>query len=165
MFDFHNEPIKIVFAGVTFYDCQNLIVVNERPILSVQPSIEDGAPVRLSGVFCDSHGRETLIISENEWSVDSGNWDVECEGPRIVIRSAPRRIALVLRMNSPQGIIIERIDMFFEGVQFKGDENILKFSVDGKNWEKWTGCSMSHCNVGIAINTWPVAANDAVYQS
>lgn len=164
MFDFHSDPIEIVFAGVTFYDCKHLIVVNERPILSVAPSLGGNAPVLLSGVFCDSMGRETLTITENEWSVESGNWDVECEGPRITIRSAPRQIALVLRLNSPKGIVIERIDMLFEGVRFIGNEKMLKFSLDGIHWREWVGCSLGGCMIGIAISSRPIAANDSFYE-
>lgn len=164
MFDFHSDPIEIVFAGVTFYNCKHLIVVNERPILSVEPSLGGNSPVMLSGVFCDSVGRETLYITENEWSVDSDYWDVDCEGPRITIRSAPRQITLVLRLNSPKGIVIERIDMLFEGVRFIGNKDELKFSFDGIHWRKWIGCSVVNCLIGIAISSSHVAANDSIYE-
>ncbi|HCX5186900.1 TPA: hypothetical protein OZT99_000770 [Escherichia coli] len=164
MFDFHSEPIEINFAGVTFYDCDHLIVVNGRPMLSVQPALQDNSPVRLSGVFCDSIGRETLTITENEWSVDSGYWDIECIGPRIIIRSAPGQIVLVLKMNSPTGIVIEKIDMFFEGVGFRGNGDNLKVCMDGINWGDWSGGSMSHCIMGIVLITRPCAANDPTYE-
>lgn len=163
MFDFHSEPIEIKFAGVTFYDCKHLIVVNERPILSVQPAIDDKSPVLLSGVFCDPAGRETLIINENEWSVDSKYWDVECIGPRITIRSSPGQIVLVLKMNSPTGIVVERFDMLFEGVRLKGDEEALKVCYDGENWNGYVCYSIRHCSTGINIITRPCAANDPVY--
>ncbi|WP_262313847.1 hypothetical protein [Klebsiella quasipneumoniae] len=40
MFDFHDEPININLSGVNFYDCMNLIVVNGRSMLSIQPPTE-----------------------------------------------------------------------------------------------------------------------------
>lgn len=165
MFDFHSEPIEIKIAGVTFYDCQHSIVVNDRPILSVQPALGEHSPVLLSGVFCDSVGRETLIITENEWSVNSGYWDVECIGPRITIRSAPRNIALVLRMNSPTGIVVEQIDMFFEGVRILGNEQELRVSLNGRGWQRWVGCNMTRCFAGIYLNTGRSSANDPAYES
>ena len=163
LFDFHSEPLEIIFGGMEFYNCKHLIVVNERPILTVQPSPMPNSPMLLSGVFCDEMGRDMLKIKENEWSVKSDNWDVDIEGPRIIIRSAPRQISLVLKMNPPKGIIVERLDMTFEGVRFKGDEQTLQFTMDGSNWHKWSGCSVRNGYVGIAIETRPRAANDPVY--
>lgn len=163
LFDFHSEPLEIIFGGMEFYNCKHLIVVNERPILTVQPSPMPNSPMLLSGVFCDELGRDMLKIEENEWSVKSDNWDVDIEGPRIIIRSAPRQISLVLKMNPPKGIIVERLDMTFEGVRFKGDEQTLKFTMDGNYWHKWSGCSVRNGYVGIAIETRPRAANDPVY--
>lgn len=163
MFDFHSEPIEVTFAGSTFYDCQHVIVINSRPILSVQPPPQKGAPVRLSGVFCDSVGRETLFIHENEWSVGLGTWDVECVGPRIIVRSAPREIALVIKMNAPHGIEIEQIDMFYQGIYIKGEKGVLRISYDGKRWHSWTGCSMRCCYAGISISNRPAAANEDIY--
>ena len=164
LFDFHSEPLEIVFGGLTFYNCQHLIVVNGRPILTVQAPQEPNSPMLLSGVFCDPVERETLKIHENEWTVESNTWDVECEGARITIRSAQRQITLVLKMNPPTGIIIERIDMFFEGVKFVGDEGSLNFTTDGCHWHRWRGSSMRNCIVGIAIDTRPRAANDPEYE-
>ena len=165
MFDFHSEPLNITLAGSTFYDCKNIIVVNNRAILSLMPGISEISPVLLSGVFCDSAGRETLLITENEWSVDSGYWDVECIGPRITIRSSPGQIALMLKMNCPEGIIVERIDMLFEGTRLVGDLESLKISTDGVNWNEYRCQSMEHCDTGIRLTTRPIAANDSVYEN
>ncbi|EOZ9097134.1 hypothetical protein ACQX94_003005 [Klebsiella aerogenes] len=151
MFDFHHEPIEIQFAGVTFYDCKHLIVVNGRPMLSVQPPQDANSPVLLSGVFCDSTGQETLIIDENEWSVSSDYWDIECKGHRIIVRRGSRDIVLVLRMDCPTGITIERLDMFFEGVRFKGNEKELLVCMNGVTWDHWGTVDVRHSPVGVAL--------------
>lgn len=164
MFDFHRDHLEVNFAGVRFYACTHLIVVNGRPILSVQPPKDDNSPMLLSGVFCDSIGRDSLTICENEWSVGTDNWDVECIGPRITIRSAPGKIALVLRMNAPVGVVIERLDMFFEGVGFRGNNNELYICMDGKNWSNFSGNNISHCFSGICIETRHQAANDPCFK-
>lgn len=165
MFDFHSEPIEIMFAGVTFYDCTHLIMVNGRSILSVTPPLKENFPVLLSGLFCDSVGREALVINENEWSANIGTWDVECIGPRITIRTGLGNIALILRMNAPRGITIERVDMLFEGVRFRGNDKSLQICMDGENWQDWSGNNISHCHVGIMIEYGPVVANDPVWLS
>lgn len=163
MFDFHSEPLRIVFAGNTFYNCLHLIMINGTPILSVEPSPDENKPILLSGLFCDSAGRESLRIIENEWIVDSGYWDVECEGPKIIIRSAPRKICLALRMLPPEGIVIERLEMFYQGVFLKGNENVLEICYDGKNWHRWSGVSMKNFDVAISFIHGPLVANDACY--
>ncbi|MCY1253002.1 hypothetical protein D9M68_123310 [compost metagenome] len=164
MFDFGPEPIYIDFAGVTFYDCQHLIVVNGLPLLSVSPPNEEGEPVRLSGIFADADGKVTLRIRDNVWSVDADNWDVECVGPRITIRSAHRAVSLVLRMTPPTRLIVESLEMQFQGVHFRGNKQALEMSMNGRDWSRWQGCSLSHCKVGIGIDNVPQAANDPTYE-
>lgn len=152
-----------MFAGVTFYNCTHLIVVNGHPLFSILPPQEENSPALLSGVFYDSDGRDALVIHENEWSVSTENWDVECIGPKITIRNAPGNIVLVLNLNPPQGITIERLDMFFDGIRLRGNNEILETSTDGIHWARWTGCNMSHSRVGIEFQTRPNAANDPIW--
>ncbi|KVN46810.1 hypothetical protein WT12_14590 [Burkholderia territorii] len=165
MFDFSAEPIEIAFSGVTFYDCRHVIVVNGFPLLSLAPPLEAGQPVRLSGCFSDAEGQETLTIKDNEWFVGAGNWDVECVGPRITIRNAPGEISLVLRMEPPTRLVVERIDMQFKGVRFRGDETTLEFSSNGTDWNQLTRCNASHSFTGINITHGfgSDPANDAVF--
>ncbi len=164
-FDFSSEPIEVVFAGVSFYDCRYLIVVNGCPLLQVAPPIEPGQPVRLSGLFADANGKVTLRIRDNDFSVDSENWDVENVGPRITIRLGQGDISLVLRTDPPKRLIVERLEMQFQGVYFRGNMDVLEFSIDGgKGWHRWQGCSVAHCGIGIEINNAPRAANDPIYE-
>lgn len=163
MFDFHPNPIAISIAGVTFYNCRHLIAVNGIPLLSVQPSFKEGLPVLLSGIFFDSVGRETFTIKDNAWSVDSEYWDVECEGPNITIRSAPGEIVLVIKMNPPSELSIERINMNYQGVHFRGGKGLLEISLDGKSWDRFRGVGMSNCKYGIFIENGPGAANDPIF--
>ncbi len=164
LFDFGSEPIEVEFAGVTFFDCRDLIAVNGRPLLSVSPPNERGEPILLSGLFADAKGKVTLTIKDNVWSVDSKNWDVECVGPRITIRRGPGAISLVLRMEPPTRLVVQRIEMQFQGVYFRGDAETLEISMNGNDWNRWQGCSVRHCMVGIAIEKGPRAANDPIYE-
>ncbi|MFV8669550.1 hypothetical protein ACNRC9_11100, partial [Ralstonia pseudosolanacearum] len=154
-FDFSSDPIEIVFAGVTFYDCRYLIVVNGRPLLGVEPPIEPGQPVRLSGLFTDASGKVTLRIRDNAFSVDAKNWDVECVGPRITVRSAQGAISLVLTMAPPSRLIVERLEMQFQGAHFRGTKDLLEISPNGTGWHRWQGSHVRSCRVGIAIDNVP----------
>lgn len=163
LFDFHNEPITVKFAGVKFHNCQNLIVVNDQPILSVKSSPHPNGPILLSGIFCNSIGQQTLLIHENEWHAKTDNWDVECIGPRIKIRFAPGEFALVLKMEAPSGLEIERLDMLYEGVRIRAENELLQVSINGGIWQKWYACSMTDCYTGLSLQSRLSAANDPVY--
>ena len=164
-FDFAPKPITVFFAGVSFYDCQHLVMINRQPIISVRPSKTRGQPVFLSGIFTDGTGRPILTIENNQWRATSNNWDVECVGPRITIRSARGAIALQLLLNpSASCLTIERLDMKYEGAHLIGNQHILQASINGKSWATFSACDIRSGLVGIAISTgWPQAANDPLY--
>lgn len=52
-------------------------------MISLLPPEEEGAPIRLSGMFSDVTGATTLKIVDNEFYAGDENWDVEIVGPRI----------------------------------------------------------------------------------
>lgn len=128
-FDFGSDPIEVAFAGVTFTNCTHLIRVAGIPILSISSPEEAGQPYKLSGRFADDCGEATLKIEENVWTVGADNWDVECEGPRITIRRGPGDIVLVLKSEPPRRLIVERLNMEFEGMYFRGNQDLLEISV------------------------------------
>lgn len=150
-FDFGAESLEIAFAGVTFTDCENLIEVNGVPILSIRPPEQAKQPYRLCGQFADETGKITLKIEDNVWSADSDNWDVECDGPRITIRRAARRLSLVLKAEPPARLVVERLNMQFDGVHLRGNGDKLELSRDGVHWGSFVSCSMSGGRVGVSI--------------
>ncbi|MFX1675233.1 hypothetical protein PWR63_23785 [Paraburkholderia sp. A2WS-5] len=164
LLDFASEPIDVKFAGVSFYDCRHLIVVNGIPILSVAPPAEPGLPMRLSGIFTDDTGRVTLKIDNNRFSVNPENWDVECTGPRIRILSARGEVALHLEMDPPNGIAIEQLNMSFGGAHLRGNSDILELSIREGQWNQLQQVSVARCHTGIAINVGPAAANDPYFE-
>ena len=151
-FDFGSKPIEVIFAGVTFINCNHLITVSGIPILSINNPDQDHEPFKLSGRFCDDAGEATLKIEDNIWSVGADYWDVECEGPKITIRKGLGDIVLVIKSEPPEKLIIERLNMEFEGVFFRGSKDILETSFDNRNWSTFQSCGMSNCNVGMAFN-------------
>ncbi|MEW5680592.1 hypothetical protein [Comamonas kerstersii] len=166
MFDFASGEVEVIFAGVSFFDCQHLIMVNGQSILSIKPPAEAGQSVLLSGLFTDGMGRTTLVVEDNVWMAQSSNWDVECIGPRITVRTALGEIALQLLMEpSASRLTIERLDMRYQGAHFKGDKGVLQLSLNGQGWNTFSACSVRSCSVGIAIETGPRAANDRVFHA
>lgn len=151
MFDFGPEPVEVQFAGMTFYDCKILIQICGIDLLSFKPPEEPHSPVRLSGRFADATGATTLKIEDNVWSAGEDNWDVEIVGPRIVIRRGLKDIALAIRTVPPHRLIVEVIDMVFEGYHLKGNAETLKFSRDGKAWMSLTKCGAIGAHIGFAL--------------
>lgn len=165
LFDFASNAVEVVFAGVSFYDCRHLVMVNGQSILSLKPPEEKGQSVLLSGIFTDGQGRKALEVDDNVWKVNSSSWDVECVGPRITIRTGAGAIALQLLMEpSSSRLVIERLDMKYDGVHFRGSKDVLQVSIRGQGWNTFSACSVRSCMVGIAIDAGPRAANDPIFE-
>lgn len=152
-FDFGTDSLEVVFAGVRMVDCNRLIEVNSVPILAVIPPEMAMQPYRLSGLFADETGDITLEIRDNIWSVDADNWDVECVGPRIFIRRGARDISLILRSEPPHRLVVEQLNMQFEGIRLRGTDKRLEQSFDGTNWNAWHGGNVRGCSVGISFRS------------
>ncbi|WP_186251663.1 hypothetical protein [Burkholderia gladioli] len=163
VFDFHSDPIEIRVGGAIFYNCWDLIVINNRPILSIRPPVGAGAPMRLSGVFCGANQKVSLKINSNEFELNSDNWDVDCTGGKITIESDESGVSLVVRMLPPAGLVIEKIEMNFQGVFLSGDADDLRVSYDQRSWITFSKTRISDSRVGIAIENGPVPANDHVF--
>lgn len=151
-FDFGQNAMEVVFAGITIVDCERLIEINGFPILSINPPEVASQPYRLSGRFADETGDITLKIANNVWSAGADNWDVECVGSRITIRRNPGDISLILRSEPPIRLVVERLNMQFENVLLRGTENLLEQSFDGAHWSTWRGCSIRNCTVGMSFS-------------
>lgn len=152
MFDFGTEPLEILFSGLTFTNIETLIRVNDFPLFSVLPPEHSHQPYRVFGRFADETGEITLTVDDNEWRAGSDNWDVECVGPRITIRNGPGRICLVLRSDPPHRLVIERLNMQFEGVAFICDNDLLRVSMNGgRSWMSWKGSSVRNGKTGLSL--------------
>jgi hypothetical protein len=148
---FGKEPIEVVLGGATFTNVDVLIQLGDKALMSVRPPEEGSHFYRLSCIFADKSGQTTLTIEDNEWFALADNWDVECVGPRITIRSAARDVSLVLRSEPPHRIVIEKIDMQYDGFFIRGDPTFIAFSRDGEHWFRIRTFHVAYCTVGVAI--------------
>lgn len=150
-FDFGTSLMEVKLAGATFRNIKTLVTIKGYPILSIRSPEASGQPYRLSGLFVDDIGNYTLKITDNVWSADVDQWDVECEGARITIRNRPRNICLVLKQEPPTRLIVERLNMYFEGVWLRGNADRLQYSHDGVGWSTIEGVIMQNGSHGIAF--------------
>ncbi len=147
--DVSTGDLTIVVAGVEFRNCERLIMVNGVTVLSVAEPEEEGTPYRISGRFCNNKGDVIFRIDENNWKVNQQSWDVKWVGPRLTVRNAVGDIALILLVESPGRIVVERIDMLVEGWSFKGDLEGLEIRnpQGGGNYFRRVSMSNSFCGV------------------
>lgn len=149
--DLVSNDLYISIGGTHYINCEKLIQINDIPILSLNKS-EENETLSISGVFYNSKGIKSLIIKENEWQALVDNWDVECIGNKITIRDDLGNISLMIRIEAPLKLIIERINMRYKKILLKGDGSVLKISMDnGKRWNSLANVSMSNCKVGIHL--------------
>lgn len=109
--DFHNGKAELTIGGI-LYDpgVTAAVKYHGKEILSISPS--DGTDVAgINATFLDNNGEETLRILGNVWQGATRAWDTEVVGPRIKVRKRKGGFALVLRLEPPGRIIIEKLDM------------------------------------------------------
>jgi hypothetical protein len=145
-FDIGNSWIEIQLGNSKLINCENIISVNCRSIFAIRkPEVLNG-PFRLNAVFYDSSNSLMFSIEDNEYKIKNENWDVEIVGPQITIRNAPESIALQLKADPPNRIIVEKLDMLVDGGRFHFDINKSEIlSKDGSQFGgftpgKYTGC-------------------------
>jgi hypothetical protein len=132
-FDIGDQHPLVTLGYSTWIHTQIILQVFEMPLLKVEPPEVAGTPFRLSGLFYDESGKLILQILQNEWKGPISNWDIEVKGQRIIVRRAPGQIALQIRSDPPNRLIIERLDMFYKGAHILGEEgkHITAIAPDG----------------------------------
>lgn len=108
-FDLEHDNITVTLGSCIFKNAKALVVLNGEVILAIEPPEDQSAFPALSGYFSDSDGKELMRIERNEWIGPSIAWDMEIVGKEIFIRSAPKTIALHLRVLPPD--VIEVVDL------------------------------------------------------
>jgi hypothetical protein len=142
---------EIQFGGVLLKNCPVPIEVRGQPLFSIKPAENPGEPFLLSGYFTDSKGEVSLVIQDNEWRAEANLWDVEVKGPRITIREAQRATHLVLRVDPPNALVVERLDMLLAGIRFEANGDFLRVTYPDGSGGEFTSCLSDNCSVGIAL--------------
>ncbi len=104
---------QVRIGQFTFSNLQEIVTIDGACILGVQPPEETGTPPRIQAMFFDRNGELAAEIVNNEWIGSTDEFDIENNGPRLKVRSAPRKIDLELVVEPPNGIRIERIEMSY----------------------------------------------------
>jgi hypothetical protein len=120
--DFHEGKAELKIGGIS-YDpgVTSVLKYHGTELFSISPSSElDSAGI--NAVFQDDNGNETLRIVNNVWHGAVSAWDTEVVGPRIKVRKKKGVFALVLRLEPPGRIVIEKLDMRFADAHILASE-------------------------------------------
>lgn len=146
-FDFSCDKMPVItFAGTTVTECEVPLAISGIPILSICSPIAPNTPFLLSGNFYDDQGVKTIDIIDNEWRAFTTNWDITFEGPRLTIKNAIGKIVLCLKVEPPNGIVIERLDMFYDGCKITIDPECLQI-----NSAKFYGGGVNNCRTAFSF--------------
>ena len=151
VFDFCGGHPTLQFGGMTLHNCPIPIEVAGCPLFKIEKPEVKGGPFRLSGVFCNSNGKVTLQIVEDEWIASSDNWDVEVSGGVIIIREAHRIIHLRLKVDPPKKLIVDHLDMNLGGWEFEANGDFLRVKFPNGGINEFTACSADNCRVGMSF--------------
>jgi len=149
-----SPTLSVKLGGMIFHAPKTLIRVNGIDLLTIAaPEADKGIP-SLSGVFYDSTGVEILRIDNNIWSGSIESWDLSVTANRVTIRSAPRKIELVMSVSPPNLIEINRLNMFFDGCYFHATEEefVFGYSLPAGNYSYLGFNTMQSWGALVGIN-------------
>jgi hypothetical protein len=150
-FDIGVAHPEIIIGTVTMTETELIIRAFGDDILVITPPVYPEKNFKISATLKNNKGDIILRIVENEWQTLSENWDCTVEGSTITIRSKAGIIDLVLRVNPPNSIVIERLNMEHFGFKINCEKGKpLNIKNNGINLE--TSCAtITDCKVGIDI--------------
>ncbi|MGE5620976.1 MAG: SEC-C metal-binding domain-containing protein [archaeon] len=122
-FDISKDSEYVIKIGHTlFANLESIIEIDDRVILSVKPPEADGAPFRISAMFFDRNNNCIALIEDNEWHGQVDAFDIETQGTTWKVRSALNNIDLCLRLEAPNCIVVEKINLLYNGKRISGKE-------------------------------------------
>ncbi len=116
---------KFVLGSCYAANTPVLLMADGEPVIWASPPVEPGAPFSFNAVLRDQSGRTILEIRDNEWRAGIEAWDVDVVANRIEIRSKRGAIDLVISMEPPDTLNVQRARLNYGGrdvvVETNGD--------------------------------------------
>lgn len=150
--DIGGTPPEIVLGTLTASNVRSLLTIDGEDVFSIAPPLATHAPFTINASLYDKSGRQTIKIIRNEFQTTVSNWDVEIRGSRLIIRSNPGKFDLVIRMEAPHRLVIERLDMVYKNLSIQcreGKDTIIKGAGMQLNTK---GAKCNGCDIAICVN-------------
>jgi len=152
-----NHP-QLKIGAELFINCTNIISINGTNIIKIEPPIITGGMFLLSMHLKNRHGKDSLIIKQNE-IVYSKNWDVNWVGTKLTMRAGNRAIDLEMELKPLDLIIIKRMFLKHESYKIIVDSSSIVIKEMGKitSASKLRNNKYTNTLTAISINNGRVA--------
>ncbi|WP_127519450.1 HNH endonuclease [Edwardsiella tarda] len=151
--------LTVVLGSSIFHGARTLIEIDGDAVLAIEPPEDGSSFPTLSGEFSDENGKELFRIERNVWSGRPDAWDMTVEGREIVIRLAPRKVALKLRVEPPNKIVVEHLDMRSGNAFLRLRKGSLEVGRVESDAEYSVGFERFECygaNIGVKVDSTKV---------
>ncbi|WET41703.1 HNH endonuclease [Citrobacter enshiensis] len=142
--DFSDRHPVIIFGGAVFEDCTIPIMFKNEALLTIE---KESNVFLISGKFYDSKGIVNLELIKNEWVCSARHWDIQVVGPRIIIIEKKKGPRLILKVEAPEKLIVQKLDMLVKGTRIVGDEHRLRVGP-----HVFQNCEASNCDIGFCFD-------------
>ncbi|RDL18518.1 SEC-C motif-containing protein [Pseudomonas sp. URMO17WK12:I10] len=130
--DVGSEHPVIEMGGVTAYRSKVLLRICGEDMFSLSKPVAPGLPFSVNAKIFDRSGNLIASVHDNQIQLLCTNWDVEVVGQRINIRSGKGIFDVVLRVEPPKKIVIERLQMYYKGIEVSCTEGRdIEFKFNG----------------------------------
>lgn len=147
----HDYP-EIVLGTLTATHVRSLLTIDGEDVLSIAPPVVPHGPFTINASLYDQNGRQTLKIVRNEFQAGTSNWDVEVTGPRVTVRSALGRFDLVIRVEPPHRLVVERLDMVYKNLSIQCRERQDTTIEGAGTLLKTSGATFNGCDIAICVS-------------
>lgn len=154
-----SDCLTVVLGSSIFHGARTLIEIDGEAILAIEPPEYGSCFPTISGEFFDENGKELFRIERNKWSGRPDAWDMTVEGREIVIKSAPRKVALKLIVEPPNKIVVEHLDMRSGNAFLRLRKGSLEVGRVESEAEYSVGFEQLECdgaNIGVKVNSTTV---------
>ena len=128
-------PIIYLWNNV-FINTFNIITINNKSILKIEPPRQKWESFLLSASFYNDEWIEVLVIKKNEIKIKNDNWDIETSWNTLKIRKWKWNFTLIIKNEWWEKIYIEQIDMTCNWNRiFWNIKNTFSFeTINGTSW-------------------------------
>lgn len=119
--DIGEQELLVRVGETSFIGLKNVILIDGVELFSITNKKESREPPIVSAKFFDRNNFLIGKIEENIWSGSTEAFDIQTVGSRITVSSSLHKLDLILSMQPPNELHIEKINMQYNGKVITGD--------------------------------------------
>lgn len=143
---------EIVLGTLTATNVRSLLTIDGEDVFSLSPPVTDHGPFTINASLYDKDGRQTFRIVSNEFQAAVSNWDVTVVGQKVTVRSAPGKFDLIIRMEPPRRLVVERLDMVYKTFSIRCREGADTIIEGAGSVLLTSGATFDGCDIAVCVN-------------